>query len=82
MSWFNSTPVNPAAASAAPTTPPAPITPDQDKYRLALANALMQSGMEPTETKKAGGYAVPTSPWETLAKLGQSAAAAYMMKGK
>lgn len=78
MSWFGSSPATPAA----PTTPPKPITPGDDNYRLALAKMLMQSGTEPTETKKAGGLNVPTSPLESLAKLGQSAAAAYMMKGQ
>ena len=84
MSWFNSSPVNPVAgpAAAAPTTPPKPAAQGNDQYRMALANALMQSGMEPTETKKAGGFAVPTSPWDTLSKLGQSAVGAYMMKGQ
>jgi hypothetical protein len=85
MSLFNNTPpVNPAASASptAPTTPPKPINPNDDKYRQALANAFMQSAAEPTQTQRVGNMNVRTSPWETLAKLGQSAAAAYMMKGK
>lgn len=72
MSWFGSSPATPL---------PTPITSGDDNYRKALANALMQSATEPTQTQKVRGINVPTSPWETLAKLGQSAAAAYMMKG-
>lgn len=72
MSWLN---------FISSTTPPVDATKD-DTYRLALAKALMSQGMEQPETRKAGRFAVPTSPWETLAKLGQSAAAAYMIKGQ
>lgn len=80
MSWFGSSPATPTAP-AAPTTPPKPITPGDDNYRLALAKMLMQSGTEPTETKKAGGFNVPTTPLETMSKMAQSALGAYMMKG-
>lgn len=82
MSWFDSTPANPATVPTASIVSPKTNALGDDKYRLALANALMQSALEPTENKKAGQFAVPTSPWETLSKLGQGAAAAYMMKGK
>lgn len=78
MSWFNQS----AQANLAPSAAPQPIMLDNQKYRQALASALLQSATDPTQTQKAGGYNVPTSPWESLAKLGQSAAAAYMMKGK
>jgi hypothetical protein len=82
MSWLNFGAKTPATTTPATATSAATTPQSNDAYRLALAKALMQSGTEPTETKKAGRFAVPTSPLETLGKLAQSATAAYMMKGQ
>lgn len=69
------------AQAPAPVDPTAvkPAASNNDTYRLALAKALMQSGAEPIQDQKAGGMVTPTSPWEVLGKLGQSAVGAYMM---
>lgn len=48
----------------------------------ALLDALRQQGSEPLQTNRmAGGYAIPISPFEGLAKLAQTAAGVYGEKG-
>jgi hypothetical protein len=43
-----------------------------------LADLLQQQGMEQEQTQTAGRFVVPTSPWQTVAKLAQAGLGAYL----
>lgn len=45
--------------------------------KRALAQALQQQSMQPIENAPSGGWAVPISPWQGLAKMAQAGTAAY-----
>lgn len=48
--------------------------------RQEMAKALQAQSMQPMETQMVGGWAIPNSPWQGAAKLGQAYAGALQSK--